>query len=117
MGVVGMGAAFRDGAEWFENVKALICHNYEYMKEAFAKDAPKIVLTPLEGTYLSWMDLRGYMDGKEVADFIQKKCRLACDVGEWFSFEGHGFVRINLATDTKYIKMAVERIITNLKQL
>lgn len=117
MGVVGMGAAFRDGAEWFENVKALICHNYEYMKEAFAKDAPKIVLTPLEGTYLSWLDLRGYMDGKEVADFIQKKCRLACDVGEWFSFEGHGFVRINLATDTKYIKMAVERIITNLQQL
>lgn len=117
MGVIGMGAAFRGGEEWFENVKALICHNYDYMKQAFAKDAPKIVLTPLEGTYLSWMDLRGYMDGKEVADFIQKKCRLACDVGEWFSFTGHGFVRINLATDTKYIKTAVERIITNLKEL
>ena len=117
MGVVGMGAAFRGGEEWFKNVKALICHNYDYMKQAFAKDAPKIVLTPLEGTYLSWMDLRGYMDGKEVADFIQKRCRLACDVGEWFSFTGHGFVRINLATDTKYIKTAVERIITNLKEL
>ena len=63
------------------------------------------------------MRLRGYMDGKEVADFIQKKCRLACDVGEWFSFEGHGFVRINLATDTKYIKEAVERILHNLKEL
>lgn len=117
MGVVAMGAAFRDGAAWFDQVKALICHNYDYMKQAFAKDAPQIVLTPLEGTYLSWLDLRGYMDGKDVAEFIQKKCRLACDVGEWFSFTGHGYVRINLATDTKYIKMAVERILANLKEL
>ena len=117
MGVVALGAAFRDGAAWFDQVKALICHNYDYMKQAFAKDAPKIVLTPLEGTYLSWLDLRGYMDGKDVAEFIQKKCRLACDVGEWFSFTGHGYVRINLATDTKYIKMAVERILANLKEL
>ena len=117
MGVIAMGAAFRDGAAWFDQVKALICHNYDYMKQAFAKDAPKIVLTPLEGTYLSWLDLRGYMDGKDVAEFIQKKCRLACDVGEWFSFTGHGYVRINLATDTKYIKMAVERILANLKEL
>ena len=111
MGVTGMEAAYRGGEEWFENVKGLIRHNYEYMKGQFAKALPKIVVTPLEGTYLSWIDLRGYMPGDKVADFIQNKCRLACDVGEWFSFTGHGFVRINLATDTKNIKTAVERII------
>ena len=87
------------------------------MVKEFAEKCPKIVVTPLEGTYLSWIDLRGYMPGDQVADFIQKKCRLACDVGEWFSFTGHGYVRINLATDTKYIKMAVERILANLKEL
>lgn len=115
MGVTGMEAAYRGGEEWFADVKALIQHNYNYMKQEFARELPNIVVTPLEGTYLSWIDLRGYMSGEEVADFIQKKCRLACDVGEWFSFTGHGFVRINLATDTKNIKTAVERIITNIK--
>ena len=115
MGVTGMEAAYRGGEEWFENVKGLIRHNYEYMKGEFAKALPKIVVTPLEGTYLSWIDLRGYMPGDKVADFIQNKCRLACDVGEWFSFTGHGFVRINLATDTKNIKTAVERIIANME--
>ena len=115
MGVTGMEAAYRGGEEWFENVKGLIRHNYEYMKGQFAKALPKIVVTPLEGTYLSWIDLRGYMPGDKVADFIQNKCRLACDVGEWFSFTGHGFVRINLATDTKNIKTAVERIIANME--
>ena len=115
MGLTALEAAYRGGAEWLENVKALICHNYEYMVKEFAEKCPKIVVTPLEGTYLSWIDLRGYMPGDQVADFIQKKCRLACDVGEWFSFTGHGFVRFNLATDTKNIKTAVERVIQNIQ--
>ena len=116
MGLIAVEAAYRGGEEWFDNVKALIRHNYDYMKQEFAKELPKIVVTPLEGTYLSWIDLRGYIPGKEVEEFIQKKCRLACDVGEWFSFTGHGFIRINLATDTKNIRTAVERIITNIKE-
>ena len=117
MGLVGMEAAYRGGEEWFEDVKALICHNYDYMKGEFARELPKIVVTPLEGTYLSWIDLRAYIDGTKVEEFVQKKCRLACDVGEWFSYTGHGFIRINLATDTKYIKTAVESLIKNLKEL
>ena len=117
MGVTALEAAYCGGEEWFENVKALICHNYDYMKQEFAREVPEIKITPLEGTYLSWLDLRGCMPGDQVAEFIQKKCHLACDVGEWFSFTGHGFIRINLATDTKNIKTAVERIIANIKAL
>lgn len=115
MGVTGMEAAFREGESWLEDVKALIHHNYEYMKETFARELPDIVVTPLEGTYLSWIDLRSYMPGEKTAEFIQKQCRLACDVGEWFSFDAYGFVRINLATDTRYIRMAVESIIKNIR--
>lgn len=117
MGLIAVEAAYRGGEEYFDQVKALICHNYNYMKETFAKELPKIVVTPLEGTYLSWIDLRGYLPGEKVEEFIQKKCRLACDVGEWFSFTGHGFIRINQATHTKNIKTAVERIVTNIKAL
>ncbi|MDR1548337.1 MAG: pyridoxal phosphate-dependent aminotransferase [Hungatella sp.] len=116
MGVTGVEAAFRGGEEWLENVKALIIHNYNYMKQEFARELPKIVVTPLEGTYLSWIDLRGYLTGEETAGFIQNKCRLACDVGEWFSLMAHGFIRINLATDTKNVVTAVESIIKNIKE-
>ena len=115
MGLIAVEAAYRGGEEYFDQVKALICHNYNYMKEAFAKELPEVVVTPLEGTYLSWIDLRAYLPGEEVESFIQKKCRLACDVGEWFSFTGHGFIRINQATHTKNIKQAVESIIANIK--
>ena len=101
MGITGMGAAFRGGEEWLQDVKALIRHNYDYMKQEFARELPEIIVTPLEGTYLSWIDLRSYVPGDETARFIQDKCRLACDVGEWFSVMAQGYIRINLATDTK----------------
>jgi len=116
MGLVGVEAAFRGGEEWLENVKKLIIHNYDYMKQEFARELPEIIVTPLEGTYLSWIDLRGYLTGEETAGFIQNKCRLACDVGEWFSLMAHGFIRINLATDTKNVVTAVESIIKNIKE-
>lgn len=116
MGLVGVEAAFRGGEEWLENVKKLIIHNYNYMKQEFARELPEIIVTPLEGTYLSWIDLRGYLTGEETAGFIQNKCRLACDVGEWFSLMAHGFIRINLATDSKNVVTAVESIIKNIKE-
>lgn len=116
MGLVGVEAAFRGGEEWLENVKELIIHNFKYMKQEFARELPKIIVTPLEGTYLSWIDLRGYLTGEETAGFIQNKCRLACDVGEWFSLMAHGFIRINLATDSKNVVTAVESIIKNIKE-
>lgn len=116
MGIVGVGAAFREGEEWLEQVKELILHNYHYMKDEFMKELPEVIVTPLEGTYLSWIDLRGYLTPEETGNFIQEKCRLACDVGEWFSVMAGGFIRINLATDTKNIRTAVESIVKNIKE-
>ncbi|WP_333647633.1 MalY/PatB family protein [Lacrimispora sp.] len=116
MGIIAVEAAFRDGEEWLENVKELILHNYNYMKQEFAEELPKVLVTPLEGTYLTWIDLRGYLTGEETAVFIQDTCRLACDAGEWFSHMAHGFIRINLATDTKNVVTAVESIIRNIKE-
>jgi len=113
-GMVAMEAAYRHGEEWLVNLKSVIRQNYEYAKTEFASKAPKVVITPLEGTYLMWLDLRAYIDPEQISDFMQKKCRLAVDVGEWFSVNGKGFIRINLATNPKYVKLAVDNITSNI---
>jgi cystathionine beta-lyase len=116
LGLTGTEAAFRHGEEWLEGLNAVIQKNYAYMRAEFAAKAPKVIISPLEGTYLSWLDLRGYIKAAATSEFSQKKCRLAVDVGEWFIDRGgEGFIRINLATLPKYIEMAVHNIITNLR--
>ncbi|WP_242861303.1 MalY/PatB family protein [Acetivibrio ethanolgignens] len=116
MGMAGLAAAFRGGEEWLENVKAVVLHNYNYLTETLARETPKVVVTPLEGTYLSWIDLRAYMPAEKVSEFVWNQCRLACDVGEWFSVNASGFFRMNLATDPKNVMEAVSRIVENLNK-
>lgn len=113
-GLTGMEAAFRYGEEWLENIKGVIRQNYDYVCNEFAAKAPKVIVTDLEGTYLTWIDLRAYVEPEKVSEFMQKKCRLAVDVGEWFSVNAHGFIRINLATNPKYVKLAIESILQNI---
>lgn len=114
LGLVAVEAAYRTGEEWLTDLKAVILSNYEYVKSEFAAKAPKVIVTPLEGTYLMWLDMRAYLNPDEVDEFMRKKCKLAVDVGEWFSVNGKGFIRINLATNPKYVKLAAENIINNL---
>ena len=58
----------------------------------------------LEGTYLVFLDLRKIIPIDKVKEFIQDKCNLAIDFGEWFGENFKGFIRINLATDPQIVK-------------
>lgn len=117
MGMTATEAGYRYGAPWLQNVLELIRSNYSYMREQLLREAPGIVVTPLEGTYLSLLDLRGYVKPENTKAFIQDQCRLAVDFGEWFGENFKGFVRLNMATDPKYVIQAVENIVSQVKRL
>jgi cystathionine beta-lyase len=115
LSLLGTEAAYRHGAQWLKGLNAVIQKNYAYMKDEFAAKASKVIISSLEGTYLMWMDLSPYTGTMATADFVQKKCRLAVNVGERFIKQGgEGFIRINLATLPKYVEYAAKRIIDNL---
>ncbi len=116
MGYIAAEAGYRHGGEWLSEVKDVIYGNYLYIKEAFAKHLPDVVMTPLEATYLAWADFSAYLNPEEVQPFMQDKCRLAFDYGSWFGGDRSGsFIRINLATRRENIEEVVHRITDNLK--
>lgn len=116
LGYIATEAAYKYGKPWLEDVKEVICGNYQYIKEKFAEDLPEVRITPLEATYLAWADLGAYVKAEDLEDFIQKKCRLAFDYGTWFGGDrSSSFIRINLATSRENIEELVRRIIANLK--
>lgn len=111
LGYYAAEAAYTYGGEWLDTVLSIIKDNYAYVQQRVQKDLPKAVLSPLEGTYLAWLDLSGYL-GKageaEMKDFVQNKARLAVDYGEWFGAGGAGFIRLNLATHPDWVKKAMD---------
>ena len=114
-GLTAAQAAYTHGEEWLSGLLAVIRQNYEYAKETLLAGAPKLVISPMEGTYLMWVDLRAYLSPEEVKVFMQDKCRLAVDYGEWFGEKSKGFIRINLGTEPRHVKTAVEALLRHLQ--
>ena len=118
-GYVAVEAACREGRPWFEEVKKQIWENYCYVRDTFAKELPDVVVADLQGTYLLWLDFGKYFKTqKEIEEFMQDKCKLAFDYGNWFGAGGDDycqFVRMNLATSLENVKEACDRMIKNLK--
>ena len=114
-GYVAVAAAFGGGRPWLEGVIDIIHKNAQYVEETLAEKLPEAVVSPLEGTYLQWVDLGAYVKPNETQELIQNKCRLAVDYGEWFGGERFGsFIRLNLASSPENIKEAVSRIVKNI---
>ncbi len=115
MGMLATQAGYEAGSEWLSHVLDTIRDNYIYLKEILNQELPEVTVCELEGTYLAFLDMRGYLSPDEVQHFIQKQCHLAVDYGEWFGANFKGFIRLNLATDPKFVRQAAEIIIEMIK--
>ena len=110
-GLVGCEAAYSDGEEWYEAMKAYVAANIEYTKEYVEQYLSGVSMTEHEGTYLVWLDFRGTGLGvEELEDLIIHKAKLWLDSGKIFGEKGKGFQRINVACPRATLTEALERI-------
>ena len=114
IGYIAAEAAFGGGEEWLEQVKSIIYSNYELLKKSLLGKYDKLTISPLEGTYLAWVDFGAYLKPEEISDFFKKKCGVIFNLGEDFGGDCKTFVRINLATSKKNIQTICSRIKQNL---
>lgn len=110
-GYIAVQAAYEAGRDWLEEVLGLIRSNYSLLKEVLELRLPEARLTPLEGTYLAWLDLGAYLGPDDIEDTIKNKCGLAVDFGSWFGGQKYAsFIRINLATSRENIEILLDRL-------
>lgn len=115
-GPVAHEAAYRQGAEWLDELIKVIRGNYEYTKAFFAEKLPGIKVTALEGTYLVWCDFTCFgMSDTEMKNFLTDECTLYLDNGTEFGAAGSGFQRINVACPRKTLSDALDRLYEGLK--
>lgn len=117
MGVLATEAGYREGHEWLEALKNVIADNYHYAAGALQVAFPEIKVAPLQGTYLMFIDLNAVLKGMNTTEFMQKKCGVAIDYGEWFGESYHGYIRVNLATKPELVEQTIETIVREAKLL
>lgn len=115
IGMTATEAAYKYGSDWLDGFLKTIKRNYQYIKDEFQNKVPEIIISPLEGTYLPFFDLRNIVNPNRVKEFIQDDCKIAIDFGEWFGSNFKGFIRVNIATDFKYIEFFANNVVKQLK--
>ena len=104
-------AAYGNGMEWLEQLLDYINKNYEFLKSSLQHDSSSIKVTPLEGTYLAWLDFKELgLSEDQLQNMLLKNAKVWLDEGPKFGGGGEGFRRINLACPRVILENAVERI-------
>lgn len=106
----GTRAAYNEGDAWLDGLMAYLDGNRRHLAELVAQYLPKAVLTPLEATYLGWIDLRAY--GFHEEELMQRTIAAGVQFtgGCFFGEDGEGFLRINIGCPRRYITEGVRRL-------
>ncbi|MBN2550724.1 MAG: PatB family C-S lyase [Anaerolineales bacterium] len=110
MGVTAARAAYLEGQEWLEQVLVYLAANRDYLAHAVSQELPGIQMSPVQGTYLAWLDCRQAGDLGNPYKFFLEKGRLAFNDGDTFGQGGQGFLRLNFGCPRATLVEAVERM-------
>ena len=108
---VAFETAYKEGKEWLEALKLHLYENYS-MLETLAKKYPQFIrVTPIEATYLAWIDCRGMgLKDKELRNFFINEAKLGLNSGIGFGREGSGFMRLNFAVSSAKMLEVIKRL-------
>jgi cystathionine beta-lyase len=104
-------AAYKEGREWLKELKVHLYKNFSMLEELCAKFPNYVKLTPIEGTYLAWIDCRGLgMGDKQLREFFIHKAGLGLSAGISFGREGSGFMRLNFAVSSTKMSEVIKKL-------
>lgn len=108
---VAFESAYRDGKKWNEELRIHLESNYKALAESLLEYEDIIKITPIEGTYLAWLDCRGMaLKDKELRDFFVQDAKLGLNAGISFGREGSGFMRLNFAVSSAKMSEVITRL-------
>ena len=116
-GVEATVAAYTDdGSQWLAALRAYLWENYRFVCRFFAEHLPQYRVTPLEGTYLLWIDCRATGIGSDSTTLrLQEQQKLMVNSGTMYGPGGEGFIRLNIACPRTQLIDGLERMARVLK--
>lgn len=110
-GIAAFVAAYAQSENWLNQLLQYLAGNRDFISQFIQEKLPEIILSPIEGTYLAWMDFRAWqLDDNSLQDIMVNKARLALEPGIKYGIEGSGFMRLNFGCPRSTIDEALQRI-------
>jgi len=109
-GMIMTEAAYREGAEWLDQLMYYLENNKNIFTNAL-KALNNIKVFDLESTYLAWVDFSKLnITEKELKNTLVKDAGIAPSFGSGFGKESGQFARFNIACRKEILELAVDRL-------
>jgi cystathionine beta-lyase len=111
-GPVALEAAYNESEAWLDALCDYIWQNYLSLCDFFARHLPSLCVTPLEGTYLVWVDIRAMgLTSDQLTERLLREGRVQVNSGTMYGQEaGEGFIRLNIACPRSQMMEGLRRI-------
>ena len=102
--------AYNEGDAWLDGLMSYLDGSRRLLAELVTELLPKAVLTPLEATYLGWLDLRAY--GYTTEELMRRSIAAGVQFtgGTFFGDLGEGFLRVNIGCPRRNIEEGIRRL-------
>ena len=110
--------AYTFGEVWLDELKLHLYENYKKLKNICDKYPNLIKLTPIEATYLAWIDCtKMNMNDEKLNSFFVKKAKLGLGAGIGFGDGGKNHMRLNFAVSSTKMDEIILLLNEALKEL
>lgn len=99
-----------DSETWLQDVNTYVDDNDAFATNYIQEHLPEAIVSPRQGTYLLWVDVRAYCEDEKDLEEKMIKEGLILDEGYLFGEAGKGFERINLACPRSIVEACVKRL-------
>lgn len=106
LGVEAIIAAYNYCEDWIEEVNAYIDGNMHYLAEYLRENLPRAKFRIPEGTYLAWVDMRGYGMTEQELSVKLSRAGLYLEYASEFVADHAAFVRMNMACPRSTVEKA-----------
>jgi cysteine-S-conjugate beta-lyase len=110
LGYTAAEAAYAEGQPWLTALMRYLEGNRDVIAGTLAQTMPQLKMSPMEGTYLAWIDCRGVDLSQSAASFFLERGRVAFNEGATFGPGGEGFVRLNFGCPRAHLLEGLERM-------
>jgi len=116
LGVIANTAAYTSGRAWLDEVVDYVGANRLALGDLLAEHLPQATYHAPEGTYISWIDMRGLELGGSPADFFREQAGVSLTDGIACGTPGEGFVRMIFATPRPILETAIRQMAAALEK-
>lgn len=103
-------AAYQHGDAWLDGLLTYLDESRKFLADLVARHLPKAVLTPMEGTYLAWLDCSAYGFTTDELMAKAEEAGVVFTGGEFFGKGGEGHLRVNIGAPRRYVEEGILRL-------